>query len=154
MKRMICRLMCALVAVGGISATSFAQSDKPAVLRQVKVAKLFPLPRAKRFVVPIAKLMRVDEGVFELEIGKTIDVTDRKILLSIRISSGHRKECCIITLNGERASWRAVGSRLDLKKERSTSKYVEDKDVCYIDVIDIARPKGAPGIATFRLHCI
>lgn len=154
MKKILCRLICAFVFVGAVATASDAQSDKPAVLKEVKVAKPFPLPIAKRFVVQVAKLLRVDEGVFELEIGKAIDLTDRKILLSIRLSSSHRKECCQITLNGERASWRAVGSRIDLKRERGTSKYVEDKDLCYIDVIDVARPKGARGIATFRLHCI
>lgn len=145
------QLLGALSVFVFLVAPSVAQSDKPAVPKHVKLAKLLPVPEAKRYVVPVAKLMRVDEGVFELEIGKTIDLTDRKILLAVTYS-GRRKECCRITINGSSVSWRSVGARIDLK--RQAAKFVEDKDVCYLDVIDMALPKGATGIATFRLHCI
>lgn len=118
---------------------------------QAKSANLIKVPEAKTYVVPAAQLMRVDDGVFELEIGKTIDLTDRKILLSMRCND---KGNCDITLNGERARWRAVGSRIDLKKERGTRDFVKDKSVCVLDVVDIALPKGADGVATFRIYCI
>jgi hypothetical protein len=154
MKKTFCSLMSTLLVLAAFSNTVFAAGGKPAEFKTVKVAKRFPVPVAKSFVVPVAKLMRVDDGVFELEIGKTIDLTDRKILLAIVLTGGRRKECCKITVNGGRISWRSVGTRIDLKRERSTAAFVEDKDVCYLDIVDIALPKGAPGIATFRLHCV
>lgn len=138
-------LMCAVPA--------HAQSDRPGLTKPVQLAKVFQLPEARRLVVPIAKLMRVDEGVFELGIGKTIDLTDRKILLAIRLY-GTRDTCCEITLNGGNAGRPEPGLRIDLKGLRSTASFVEDKEICVLDVVDIALPKGAPGIATFRLHCI
>ena len=142
---MLCAAICAVPA--------HAQSDKPAIVKPVQMAKVFQLPEARRLVVPVAKLMRVDEGVFELGIGKTIDLTDRKILLAVRLY-GTRDTCCELTLNGGNAGRLEPGSRIDLKGLRSTAKFVEDKEICVLDVVDILLPKGAPGIATFRLHCI
>lgn len=111
--------------------------------------------KAKLYVVPVAQLMRVDEGVFELDVGKTIDLTNRKILLSIHtVGTGNRMRCCDIRLNGDRVLWNAVGHRFDLKSLRSTKSFVEDKNECFLDLVDLALPKGMRGIATFRLHCI
>lgn len=118
----------------------------------VKPAVLIPVPEAKKYLVPVAQLMRVDEGVFELEVGKTIDLTDRKVLLGV---VKRRDECCIITLNGDTIKTHSfVGERFNLKRERSSASFVKDKDVCVLDVVDVALPKGAPGIFTFRLHCL
>ncbi len=124
---------------------AIADSNKP--------AKFFPVANAKTLLVPVAQHMRVDEGVFELEMGKTIDLTDRKILLSIR---GKRKDCCYMFLNGTPINriYSRPGRRFNLKDETSTEKFVEDKDVCFLDILDIALPKGVPGIVTFRLHCL
>ncbi len=84
----------------------------------------------------------------------TIDLTDRKILLSVTTdTSGREKKCCNIAFNGDRAPWRSVGRRFDLKSLRGTKRYVEDKAECFVDVVDVATPKGAPWLATFRLHC-
>jgi hypothetical protein len=117
-------------------------------------ATLTPVPEAQRYLVPAAQLMRVDEGVFEVPADTTIDLTDRKILLSVTtFLSGRDKKCCNISFNGDRESWRAVGHRFDLKRIRGTKSYVEDKAECFLDVIDVATPKGAPWLATFRLHC-
>ena len=145
MLKILSRLMCCLVFLIEVAGGALAQADKPAGMMQV--------PQAKRFVVPVAQLMRVDEGVFELEIGKTIDLTDRKILLAIR-PYGTRNACCELTLNGITASRPEAGLRINLKDLRSTATFVEDKEICVLDVVDIALPKGARGIATFRLHCI
>lgn len=118
----------------------------------VKPAVLIPVSQAQKYLVPVAQLMRVDEGVFELEVGKTIDLTDRKILLGVVKRSN---ECCIITLNGDTIKTHSfVGKRFNLKRERSSASFVKDKDVCVLDVVDVALPKGAPGIFTFRLHCL
>ena len=146
----------ALVALLGAGALpvfeAFADSAKPAAIHcGAKRAKQYAVPKARQYLVPVAQLMRVDEGVFELEIGKTIDLTDRKILLAIKYDS--RRRCCRITLNGRRENYE-IGTRIDLKQERNTKSFVADKEVCFLDVVDIADPKGAPGIATFRLHCL
>lgn len=124
------------------------------VLAPAEAQHAMPVPEARKYVVPAAQLMRVDEGVFEVPADSTIDLTDRKILLSVTTyASGREKKCCNITFNGDRQSWRAVGHRFDLKRIRGTKSYVEDKAECFLDVIDVATPKGAPWLATFRLHC-
>lgn len=118
-----------------------------------KPAVLIPVSEAQKYLVPVSQLMRVDEGVFELEVGKTIDLTDRKLLLGI--SYRRRRECCNLTLNGDTIKTHSfVGKRFNLKRERSSASFVQDKDVCFLDVVDVALPKGAPGIFTFRLHCL
>lgn len=107
--------------------------------------------RAELRVVPAALLMRVDEGVFELEVGKSIDLTERKVLLNI--SFRRAGECCEIRINGQLVRW-TVGGRIDLKRENSTQSYFSDRDQCFLDVVDLLIPKGTTAKATFRLHCI
>lgn len=159
------RLPSAIVAILAslclLSFQAHAQSNEPAVLKPLATgkthtlatAKYLPVPEGEKLAVPTAKLMRVDEGVFELEFGKTIDLTDRKILLSIGYR-GSRKECCILRINGKNMYFNGAGTRLDFKRERHIAPFVEDKSVCFLDVVDIALPRGTNGIATFRLHCI
>jgi len=115
-------------------------------------ATMTKVPEAEKLVVPAGKLMRVDEGVFDLKIGRTIDLTNRRMLLAITYR-GREKECCDLILNGLRVSRWQVGSRIDLKEYRTTQEFVEDKNRCFLDVVDIVDPKGAPGMATFRLFC-
>ncbi len=144
MNRYFCMALMALMSFASVFVMT-AQAQFPKEFKTVA--------EGRKLVVPAAKLMRVDEGVFEIEIGKTIDLTDRKMLLAVTYR-GQNKKCCEIMVSGERVRWRSVGSRINLKDLRSTKKSLEDKDVCYLDVIDFALPKGAPGIATFRLNCI
>ena len=103
-----------------------------------------------------AKLYRVDEGVFELHPGKSIDLTDRQVLLSFvsklqdyLLADGRFR----LLLNGGSLTV-AVGQRIDLKRFGSTRKIFEDKDECFVDVVDFVVPKGAPATATFRLSCL
>lgn len=104
--------------------------------------------------IPHGTLMRVDEGVFRIEIGKSIDLTDRKVLLNIKyVNKRDEIKCCNISLNGQSVQW-AIGSRIDLKRERQTRDYFKDRNDCFLDIIDVLTPKGATGTATFRLHCI
>ena len=152
-------------------------------------AKVKPVPRAETYVLPAAELPRVDEGVFEIPVDGTIDLTDRRIFLSIRsyrdwpdaprkccnlllnvggtidltdrkillsvtsFTSGREKKCCTIMLNGDRIPWRTVGHRFDLKQLRATRQSLDDKNQCFLDIVDVATPKGAPWLLTFRLHC-
>jgi hypothetical protein len=117
---------------------------------------------AKKLAVPAGKLMRVDEGLFTIKFGQTIDLTNRKILLTLKYDSNN--ECCILVINGQRmqvrgSSWAQssardwVGQRFNLKQINSTKSDVIDKEACFIDIVDAVDRKGAPGTATFRLFC-
>ena len=123
-------------------APGLADSKQPAVLK--------PVPIAKTYVVPAAQLLRVDEGVFELQAGKAMDLTDRKILLAV---VQNRRGEVDVTLNNSRYSF-VTGKRIDLKRDRKTSEAVSDRRICFLDLVDLARPQGTKAIATFRLHCI
>lgn len=130
-----------------LSATAGAAS----AAAQTTPATATPLPMASPVPVPAAKLYRVDDGVFEIEMGKPIDLTNRRILLWI---GPHRDGCCDLTLNGQRfAPWQA-GSRLNLKEIPWTRQHVADRAECYLDIIEVVVPKGGKSTATFRLHCI
>ncbi|MCH9809419.1 MAG: hypothetical protein K0U74_16975 [Alphaproteobacteria bacterium] len=114
--------------------------------------------RAKRLLVPVGELYRVDEGVFDLKFGQSIDLTNRRLLM--RLDYDKRRKW-LLTINGMvphgsevvgSTYWR-TGSRINLKLMESTESFVLDKDVCTLDVVDIATPKGAPATGTFRLFC-
>lgn len=99
-----------------------------------------------------AELYRVEDGVFQLREGKTIDLTDRFLLLAFRQGG----KCLEITLNGRR-SCIEVGKRFDLKWKHAPfhlGKLFQDKNRCFLDVAEISAPKGADATAIFRLHCI
>lgn len=97
--------------------------------------------------------------MFEILVDGTIDLTDRRIFLSIRPYRDWAtapKKCCNLLLNGQNTSLGIdpVGKRFDLKQLRETQQFVADKEQCFLDVVDVVKPKGAPWIATFRLHCL
>ena len=122
------------------------------VAAAVTAGTMTKVGEAEKLVVPAGKLMRVDEGVFDLQIGRTIDLTNRRILLAITYH-GRDNECCDLTLNGRLVNLWQVGSRIDLKDYSTTKEFVEDKNRCFLDIVDIVDPKGAPGTVTFRLFC-
>lgn len=119
-----------------------------------------PLPSAVPQPVPPAMLMMVKDGVFELPLGKSMDMTDRKILLSFPSSQSYidrntgqfREGRFVISLNGDNESVNG-GSRIDLKKFRATQSFVDDMDVCVLDIVELIQAKGASARAIFRLHC-
>jgi hypothetical protein len=154
MKRFLIPLFAVAVCIFHAGA-AVAQSD-----RDVRIES----GQAKKLAVPAGKLMRVDEGVFTIKFGQTIDLTNRRILLTIKYGrpSWDRESlvCCQLALNGQilpeqepADSTRLIGERIDLKRLESTSSYVEDKERCFVDVVDVVDRKGAPGTATFRLFC-
>lgn len=106
------------------------------------------------------KLFRVNEGIFELIEGKVIDLTDRKILLSMPLEQYHpaiqeRKEIKI-KINGNWNKTVKVGERIDILGGAHTYGFkdsVRNLRKCLLDVIDVLDPKGAPVQATFRLDC-
>jgi hypothetical protein len=131
-----------------------ANPNAPARLIKVALAQKLKLPEAQKLLVPVAQFYRVDEGVFELGENKTIDLTDRKILLGVKCYKNHTGDKrCDIYLNGNSVRSNGVGSRFNLKNNRSTKAFIEDKDICVLDLVDAVLPKGAKAIFTFRLNC-
>ncbi len=106
---------------------------------------------------PTAQLYRVDEGIFDIKLGQVLDLTDRKVLMAFSNTiSGNTREAIKkyqsfrVLFNSSAVSF-SLGQRLNLKSK--FNDIFKDKDECYLDLIGIATPKGAPVIATFRFHC-
>lgn len=103
---------------------------------------------------PTAKLYRVDEGIFDIKLGDVIDLTDRKVIFSFPVRRNARAELKTKRINidiNSRGFYLDIGKRLDIKDY--FREIFKDKDECYIDLIGVANPKGAPAIATLRFHC-
>lgn len=119
-----------------------------------------PVAEASKEAVKPALLTMVKDGVFELAHGKSIDLTDRKILLSFpkyqnnlsRDSGEFRNGEFAISINGD-VETAAGGSRFDLKKFATTSQFVSDTDVCMLDVVELVEAKGTAARAVFRINC-
>lgn len=119
-----------------------------------------PVPTGTKESVKPALLMMVKDGVFELQRGKSIDVTDRKILVSF-VNDGYniddktglyRNGIFYVTINGEKHQVSA-GTRIDLKKENSTNSFVGDIDVCMLDVVELIEAKGTAARTVMRINC-
>lgn len=98
-----------------------------------------------------AELWRVNQGLFALSVGQSIDVSDRHLLLALREGNG----CLEIMLNG-RGSCIETGSRIDLTWQSTPfvlGDLFADKARCFIDVVRIDQAKGAETSATFRFYC-
>jgi len=104
-----------------------------------------------------AKLYRVDDGIFELKLGQSIDLTERKVLVNFdyhsRLQSIAEYKTFRVLVNGWYGGDVHPGVRLDLKKYYSTAKIVADTSECYLDIVDVATPKGGTPVATFRFSC-
>ena len=115
-------------------------------------------PIAKPYKVAASvELYRVDGGIFDFKVGEVMDLTDRKVLFSFPATDNsntrkyleERKEPCF-HINSQ-TFCRKLGTRLDIKSY--FSKIFKDKDTCFLDVIGLTLPKGAPAIATLRFYC-
>lgn len=119
------------------------------VTAAAQTAKTEPAPAAKLEVV-------TGQGLFELRLGKSVDLTKNQWLLSFvgdNRPEGLAEGRVNIKLSG--ASWSMrIGDRLNLKTFNTTEKDAKDKDQCYLDLIEVVAPKGAPASATFRFHCL
>lgn len=114
-----------------------------------------PAPQKKSSSVT-ATLYRVDEGMFDLRHGQSIDLTDRKIMMTFNLTQhpgaiADRKQVNFM-VKGHGYSLEP-GQRLDLRTWHITQRDFKDKTECYIDFIDLAAPKGAPMVATLRFEC-
>ncbi len=109
-------------------------------------------------LAPPADLMVAKEGVFALRLGQSVDLGDKKILLSFPKDQNRRREDISdqkrinIRLNGQVANL-GQGSRVDLKTDPATTKLARDAAECFLDFTDVTVTKTAPAVATFRLVC-
>jgi hypothetical protein len=119
-------------------------------------AKLIPLKNADLHKVAEALLHRVESGVFQVQAGKSMDMTERKILLTFRGLYGHKRNAeekkILITINGD-TEIVMPGKRIDLLKHKVASKSLEGYSECFVDYVGLLTPKGVSAKATFRLHC-
>lgn len=89
---------------------------------------------------------KVDEGSFRLQVGRSIDITNKRYLLSlVELRSARRG--INISLNGQRMKVDA-GERLDLNR-----MFKMERRECFLDVLDRVAPDGSPPSVGFRLSC-
>lgn len=100
-------------------------------------------------------LARIDDGVFELEQGTAVDLTDRMILLYFNglIESRSHASAIYLTVAGQRRQMR-VGQRLNIKTEGGLSALLKDKDECFLDLVDLVAARGGTPVATLRFFCL
>lgn len=120
-------------------------------------AKLIPVENALIKKVAEALLHRVEGGVFQLQAGKSMDLTENKVLLTFRniyntTSRGLAEQKIVISLNGD-TDLVVPGDRVDLLKNKASAKSLEGFTMCFLDYVSLLTPKGVPATATFRLHC-
>lgn len=105
-----------------------------------------------------AKLFMVKEGVFDLEIGTSIDLTDRKVLFTFAGGWNYKlktlkQQHIAVKINGQTESMRN-GDRFDFKRYHRTDAIFQDTSKCFIDLVKVIVPKGGRAVATFRFHCV
>jgi hypothetical protein len=157
------RTMIASILVSASCIAALAQQPAPAPRPPTAAPKAQSEPPASAAASkqmtssPTAVLYRVDEGMFDLRRGQSIDLTDRKILLTVKLEqSPDLAERKRIQFSIMGLGWSAVpGERINLKQTgyETVNKIFADKTVCYLDLIDVAVPKGAQPVATFRFEC-
>lgn len=105
---------------------------------------------------PTAKLMRVDEGIFDIKLGQYFDLMDRKILMVFRESDNQKRnlerKIVYFRFNDVYIGFEH-GARVNLKGYNAVGKYLEDKSECYMDFLDVLLPRGASPVATMRFVC-
>ena len=96
--------------------------------------------------------IQVNEGVFNLELDRVTDLTDRSVLMAL---VRDRRGSLAVRING-RVDPISVGSRYDLKWEHAPfhlGRTFADTRICFLDVLAISDPAGGTASATFRLRC-
>lgn len=137
------------LVVSGFAAMIGAAAAQTAKTEPAPQATLEPAPRAKLEVV-------TGQGLFDLRIGKSVDLTKNQWLLTFvhnQFSDSLQLGQINISVAGQHYTL-SVGGRLDLKQFRATEQDARDKDKCYVDLIEVVAPKGAPATATFRFYCL
>lgn len=98
-----------------------------------------------------AELFRVVDGVFSLELNKTVDLTDKSLLLAVTRDG----ECLAISVGG-RKDCIEIGKRYDLKYPHGPFQLddmMADKQQCFLDIVALDDAKGEQPNVTFRLLC-
>jgi hypothetical protein len=112
-----------------------------------------PTPKQKSASVT-ATLYRVESGLFDAEMGKVMDLTDRMILFKWEpwnTNEQNLKQKYLLVTFNNRAEDMKPGKRIDLKEK--FREELKDKTRCFIDLIDVVVPQGGAAIATFRFEC-
>lgn len=143
-------LVVAAFSISGISQSVAKQGM--AKLQVVPEAKLENAGDAKLIKVKEALLHRAVAGVFQLDQGKSMDLTEQKILLSFREVYNDKSKRLLISING-RSDTINLGERINFLKHNETKKYMEGYTSCFLDYTGLITPKGVPAKATFRVHC-
>lgn len=165
MKATFLRVAIVGAVVGQMSLMAWAQAPAPTPPRPAAAPAARPVPSAqapaansapKQVTSSVtATLYRIDEGMFDLRHGQSIDLTDRKVLLTFTVSQNAsllESKHIYLAINGTSQEM-TPGRRLNLKTTNPFTKIFADKAECYLDLIDVAMPKGAPMVATFRFEC-
>lgn len=99
-----------------------------------------------------ANLVRIDSGIFEIQVGRTIDITDEKLIFMITSVQGFDDPANIRVnfIFGGRQDHINMGKRVNLK---SMSDDLKKFKRCNIDLVKAEEVRGAPASATFRLDC-
>lgn len=104
-------------------------------------------------VRPSATLYQVLDGVFRMEEGASVDLTDEHLLLTLVKG---KADCIAVRLNS-RTSCVENGTRIDLKNSANAPFYIrgmfEEKERCILDVFNLIDAKGQRASADFRLIC-
>ena len=99
--------------------------------------------------------LRVDDGVFQLGDGQSIDLTDRRILFAMTANRSYRINAAraSTSINGKSQAMN-VGDRLDLKVFKPTKNFLTDKNICFIDFLRTEKALGDDRfVAVFRFFC-
>lgn len=119
-------------------------------------AQLVPVKNAMLHKVAEALLHRVEGGVFQIQAGKSMDMTEHKVLLTFRSLYGQKRNAeekkILIAINGH-TDIIMPGKRINLLKHKKTAASLEGYTECFVDYVGLITPKGVLAKATFRLHC-
>lgn len=130
----------------GVSGPALAQQGRPPQ----------GTPAAQQAAAAKPALMAiVSDGIFELRQGQSVDLTKKEVLVTFtrqQVPAELEKGRIFLSIAGASRDL-TVGNRFDLKTWSATQKAVSDKDKCFLDLIDVVAPKGAPPVATFRFSC-
>lgn len=111
-------------------------------------------------VIPVdpSTLYRVDEGVFQLREGQSVDLTDKRLMFTFGIQKCRDGKPCAWC----RFRWRAfdcqASDHFDFKSGRQyhyqTRKMFAETSECFLDIVSITIVRGAPATGVFRLFCL
>ena len=139
--------LAAVIALGAASASAQDNNIQPSASAPTAGAPSASAP---------AMHLRVDDGVFQLGNGASIDLTDRRILFATSARSGAYKitsDRVYTSINGAAETMR-VGDRLDLKSFKSTQNFLTDKSICFVDLLRTEKAMGEGQFtAVFRFFC-